>query len=131
MGTCENCRSPMYRGQPLRFGLGCVAQLSPLNALRLQALKVHDDEKGLLFAAPTSTCLRHPTRPPRRSSAGDLAELVGGGRGLWLSCPPAQQLCLVNPYLSRCLQEKQGISLQAIRSFKLELVTHSKYICTE
>lgn len=84
-----------------------------------------------------AVCSSHINLPPsshqapRRSSAGDLAELVGGGRGPWLSCPPAQQLCLVNPYLPRCPQEKQGIRLQAICSFKLELVTHSKYICTE
>lgn len=51
---------------------------------------------------------------PRRSSAGDLVELVGGGRGLWLSCLPAWQLCLANPHVPGCLQEKQGISLQAI-----------------
>lgn len=67
----------------------------------------------------------------RSSGARGLAELVGVGKGLWLSCPPAETLCPANPYVPGCLQEKQAISLQAINLFKLELVAHTKFICTE
>lgn len=117
------------KGSPFRSGLGVRHGYGPCTLCACKSWR--------FMTMRAACCLQLLHQPaslippgPRRSGPGDLAELVGGGRGLQLSCPPARQLLPANPYTPGCVQVKRGISLQAIHSLKLELVAHSKFICT-
>lgn len=93
-------------------------------------LQFPDDDSGLLTAGLTLTCLLHPTRPQKKQCWW-LGRFGGWWMGSVAELPASPAAVQANPHMPRCLQEKQGIHLQAIHSFKLEIVAHGKIICTE